>query len=100
MRTRMSGRVAGASGRPLPLFYFGGCTDNRAIEDCVFVALPLKEIKCGDFPGVIFSGSRREPDLHTASFPLWALVCGRLHRTVGPGQRNLSDIGGMKGDRS
>src|SRR5438034_2281788 len=45
-------------------------------------ACALKEIEGGDFSGVLFSGSRSEPDFYAASFPLRASVQGWLRGTV------------------
>src|SRR5947208_4909847 len=51
-------------------------------------ACALKEIEGGDFSGVLFSGSRSEPDFYAASFPLRASVQGWLRGTVCPCQGN------------
>ena len=59
-------------------------------------ACALKEIEGGDFSGVLFSGSRSEPDFYAASFPLRASVQGWLRGTVCPCQGNSPNIRRVK----
>ena len=74
--------------------------DVRRIGDTVFAACRprLKEKEVSDFPGVLLSRSRSEPNLYAASFPLTALVYGGLRSAVRPGQRDFPQIRCMKGD--